>query len=361
MPGPVFKRDGVVLPSRYGELLPPDTQWLSQEQPEAILFPELPIVDPHHHLWVRPGYHYLLPEFASDIGTGHNVVATVFAECTSMYRASGPAALRPVGETEFVVGQDAQSASGLYGPARVAAAMFGYADLTLGTTVRPVLEAHVQAGNGRFKGVRFQSNWDRSGHIRNGKVATRAGLLVEPAVQSAIGILAGMHLVLDSYVFFPQLHEVVQTAQAHPSLTIVLNHCGGPLGYGPYADDPAEHYTAWRRGIQAVARCPNVVCKLGGILNRTTDFNYLDADRPAGSELLANLWRRWFEPCIEAFGSVRCMFESNYPVEKMGVSYASLWNTFKRLCQSASEAERAAMFAGTASRVYVLGLSATVG
>ncbi len=354
MPGPVFRRDGVVLSSQFGELLPPDEQWLSQEQPEAILDPELPIIDTHHHLWSRPGYRYLVENFAADIGSGHNVVSTVFADCTAMYRAYGPLPLRPVGETEFVVGQSAQSNSGLHGPTRIAAAMFGYADLTLGAPVRDVLEAHVQAGNGRFKGVRFQSCWDPSNQIRNGKIAVRSGMLVEPAVQAAIAVLDDMNLVLDSYVFFRQLQEVVETARAHPGLTIVLNHCGGPLGYGPYLDNQAEHYAAWRRGIEQVARYPNVVCKLGGILNRTTDFDYLHADQPASSELLAAVWRRWFEPCMEAFGAERCMFESNYPVEKLGVSYRSLWNAFKRLCRGASQDERAALLSGTAARVYGL-------
>ena len=354
MPGPVFKRDGVVLPSEFGLLLPPDEAWLAQEVQEEILLPDLPIVDTHHHLWVRPGHHYLLPEFVADLSSGHNVVATVYADCWSMYRADGPEALRPVGETEFVVGQSAQSASGQYGRTRVAAAMFGYADLLLGGAVREVLEAHVAAANGRLKGLRFQTNWDASDAIRNGKTAVRARMLMEPNVRAALKVLCEMGLVLDSYVFFPQLRDVLETAQALPDLTIVLNHCGGPLGYGPYLDNRAEHYATWKRGIAEVARQPNVVCKLGGILNRTTDFDYLTADRPASSERLAAAWRRWIEPCIEAFGAGRCMFESNYPVEKIGVSYGSLWNAFKLLSRQASDDERAALFAGTAARVYGL-------
>jgi len=356
MPGPVFMRDGVVLTSEFGQLLPPDEEWLAQELPEEILLPDLPIVDPHHHLWVRPSYRYLVPEFAADIAAGHNVVRTVFADCTSMYRADGPDRFKPVGETEFVVGQAAQSASGLYGRARIAAAMFGNADLTLGGAVRDVIEAHVAAGNGRFRGVRFQSGWDASDQIRNGKIAVRPHMLVEPNVHAALKVLGEMGLVLDSYVFFPQLDDVIATAKMMPDLPIVLNHCGGPLGYGPYLNNPAEHYAVWKRHIQDVAKFPNVVCKLGGILNRTTDFDYLHADLPASSQLLADAWRRWIEPCIEAFGPERCMFESNYPVEKLGVSYATLWNAFKRLTQHASDGERAAMFAGTAARIYGLQL-----
>lgn len=352
MSGPVFKRDGTVLRGEYGALLPPDMTWLGQETPEAVLFPALPIIDPHHHLWVRPGYRYLVPEFAGDLATGHKVVATVFADCTSMYRADGPERLRPVGETEFVVGQAAQSASGLYGSTRVAASMFGFADVTLGGAVREVLEAHVAAANGRFRGIRLQTNWDPSEDIRNGSFGQRAGVLLEPAVQAGLAVLADMGLVLDSYVFFHQLPEVARTAEALPGLTVVLNHCGGPLGYGPYAVNKAEHYEVWRRGLFEVAKRPNVVCKLNGVLNRTAAFDYLRAEGPASSIALAEAWRQWIEPCIEAFGPGRCMFESNYPVEKVGVSWVSLWNAFKRLTQHASEADRLALFHGTAARVY---------
>ncbi len=352
MPGPVFRRDGVVLPPEFGGLFPPDKEWLARERPEEIIDPALPIVDPHHHLWVRPSYPYLVPEFAADLATGHNVVATVFADCSSMYRAYGPAHLRPVGETEFVVGQAAQSASGAYGRTRIAAAMFGFADLTLGAAVREVLDAHVAAGNGRFRGIRTQYNWDESDAIRNGARALRPGMLVEPAVLAGLKVLAAMELVLDSYMFFPQLPEVARVADALPGLTIVLNHCGGPLGYGPYADNKAEHYAAWKAGMTEVARRPNVMCKLNAVLNRTAAFDYFHADRPASSDVLAEAWRPWIEPCIEAFGAERCMFESNYPVEKVGVSWVSLWNAFKRLTWHASEGERLAMFRDTAARVY---------
>lgn len=356
MPGPVFKRDGVVLPPEFGGLFPPDEEWLAREDKEEILLPDLPIVDPHHHLWVRPSYEYLVPEFAADLATGHNVVATVFADCSSMYRADGPVHLRPVGETEFVVGQSAQSASGAYGKTKIAAAMFGSADLTMGQAVREVLEAHVEAANGRFRGIRSQYNWDANGAIRNGARALRPGMLVEPAVQAALKVLAEMGLVLDSYVFFPQLHDVAKTGDELPGLPIVLNHCGGPLGYGPYAHDQAEHYAVWKQGLLEVAKRPNVVCKLNAVLNRTAAFDYFRADRPASSQELADAWRPWIEPCVEAFGADRCTFESNYPVEKIGVSYASLWNAFKLLTAGASHDERSALFSGTAARIYGLAL-----
>lgn len=346
--------DGAVLPLEFGTVLPPDEQWLAQERREDTLLPDLPIIDTHHHLWVRPGFHYLVPEFAADLDTGHNIIATVFAECNAMYRAGGPEPMRSIGETEFVVGQAAQSASGSYGRTRIAAGLFGYADLTLGRAVRSVLEAHLVAAGSRFKGVRAQANWDASGQIRNGAAAVRPYLLREPEVRLALQVLSDMGLVFDVQVFFPQLLEVAEIADALPDLTVVLNHCGGPLGYGPYAGNMPEHYALWRQNLLEVARRPNVVCKLGGILIRTTDFDYLGADLPASSQRLADAWRRWIEPCIEVFGVDRCTFESDYPVEKCGVSYASLWNAFKRLTMAASNDDRTALFFGTAARVYKL-------
>jgi predicted TIM-barrel fold metal-dependent hydrolase len=354
MPRAQFKSNGVAIKGEIGALLPPDESWLAQRPVEKALLPDLPIIDTHHHLWVRPDFKYLLPEFAADLDCGHNIVATVYAECHSMYRALGPDHLKPVGETEFVVGQSAQSASGDYGRARVAAGLFGYADLTLGASVREVLEAHVVAANGRFKGIRFQANWDASDRIRNGGPAIRPGMLIEPAVHEGLKALVDMGLVLDCQVFFPQLPDVAKTADAFPNLTIVLNHCGGPLGYGPYAESQAEHYAVWRRNLIEVARRTNVVCKLGGILVRTSDFDYINEEMPASSRQLAEAWRRWVEPCIDAFGAHRCMFESNYPVEKLGISYGSLWNAFKHLSQGASKEEKTLLFSETAKRIYRL-------
>ncbi|MDR5781562.1 amidohydrolase family protein [Caballeronia sp. LZ065] len=351
-----IKQDASAPRSTFGALSAPDLEWLEKAVPEAILFSDLPIVDPHHHLWDRPGYTYLLPEFAADLATGHNVVATVYADCSSMYRASGPEAMKPVGETEFVLGQRAQSASGQYGPTRVAAGMFGHADLRLGRAVREVLDAHVNVAEGFFKGVRLQANWDASSAIRSGRTAS-PGLLKDAAVREGMGVLAEMNLVFDCYAFFTQLDDVADAAEHFPNLTIVLNHCGGPLGYGPYVANKEENYARWRRGMERIARYPNVVCKLNGVLNRSAAFDYLHAERPIDSSALADLWRQWIEPCIEAFGAERCMFESNYPVEKVGVSYAALWNAFKRLTQHASDDERTALFSGTASRVYGLDLS----
>ncbi|CAA9543489.1 MAG: Purine/pyrimidine phosphoribosyl transferase, partial [uncultured Thermomicrobiales bacterium] len=105
--------------------------WLDRLR-EEIIEPALPIVDPHHHLWDRPGWRYLLDELLADLNSGHTIVATVFLQCRAMHRADGPEALRPVGETEFVNGVAAMSASGGYGLTRVCAGIVGPADLRLG-------------------------------------------------------------------------------------------------------------------------------------------------------------------------------------------------------------------------------------
>lgn len=352
MTGPEFNRDGIVPP--FGSLLPADLAWLSRGAKEEILFPEIPIIDPHHHLWIRPGDHYLVKEFADDVNTGHNIVATVYANCHSMYRAGGPEHLKVVGETEFAVGQAAQSASGMYGKARIAATVFGYADVTRGSAIREVLAAHVKAGNGRFKGIRFLCNFDPSDEIRNGTVAVRHDMLRDSTVQAAIKVVSEMGLVLDLYAFFHQLDQVAELARAQPDLTIVINHCGGPLSYGPYREGDPEMSAQWKRGIVEMARCHNIVCKLGGLVNRTTAYDYRTAEVPPTSQALAGMWRHWVEPCIEAFGPDRCMFESNFPPDKAGIAYPVLWNAFKHLTSSASDSERNALFSGTAARVYGL-------
>ncbi len=354
MPAPVFTYLGATVPNDFGQILPPDDHWLASGPAEQILLPDLPVVDAHHHLWDHPGYRYLVPEFAADVNSGHNIVASVYVESHAMYRPDGPEQLKAVGETEFAVGQAEQSAAGQYGPAEIAAGIIGYADLTLGAAVRDVLEAHVAAGNGRFKGMRLPSAWDPDDRIKGGQAGDRPGVLLEPVVREGLGVLAEMSLVLECYVLFTQLGEVAAVADALPDLTIVVNHCCSPLAYGPYTADRAEHYDTWLTATRDAANRPNVVCKLGGLLNRTDAFDYIHADAPPSSEQLAGHWRQWVEPCIEAFGAERCMFESNYPVEKMGAGYATLWNTFKRLAAGASPEQRSALFSGTAARTYTL-------
>jgi predicted TIM-barrel fold metal-dependent hydrolase len=341
-------------PTRFGRIRPPDDAWLARAPAEPILDPDLPIVDTHHHLWQRPDHRYFLDDLLADLGTGHNVVATVFVECHAMYRAQGPAEMRPVGETEFVAGIAAMSDSGQYGPTRIAAGIVGFADLTLGDRVEPVLEAQVRAGGGRFRGVRHSAAWDANEIIGNSRTAKGPHLFAQPDFRAGLGRLTALGLSLDAWQFHPQLRDTIDLARAFPDANIIVGHCGGPLGYGPYAGKKDEVFASWKAHVAELARCENVSMKLGGMMMRLAAFDYGALPAPPSSTELADHWRPYIEACIERFGANRCLFESNFPVEKMGIGYAALWNAFKHIVAGASKDEKLAMFSGTARRVYRL-------
>ncbi len=330
--------------------------WLALTQ-EPALEPELPICDPHHHFWdLRPQriphQRYLLHELLDDICSGHNVRSTVFIEARSMYRADGPEEMRPVGEVEFVQGLAAASASGVYGPARAAASIVGHADLNLGEGVRPVLEAFQEASPNRFRGIRHSVTWDPHPEVENTASHNTQGQMATDSFRAGARVLAGMGLSLEAWMFFPQLPDLADFARAVPDLTIILNHIGGLLRVGPYANRDDEVLATWRSGIAAAAECPNVNIKLGGIGMPRTGFDWHDRERPIGSEELADSMAPFMNYCIKQFGPYRCMFESNFPVDKVSYSYNVMYNAFKRLSQGYSATERAAMLHDTAVRVY---------
>ncbi len=329
--------------------------WLAQHD-EAALEPALPIVDPHHHLWDRPGHRYFVFDLLRDVGTGHNVRATVAVEAGAMYRQDGPAELQPVGETEFHVGSAAISASGHYGECRVCAGIVGHADLRLGERVRPVLEAHLRAGGGRFRGVRYISVWHPDPAARASLASPPPHVLADPAFRAGFAQLAPLGLSFDSYLYHTQLQELVDLARAFPGTAIILNHVGGAIGIGPYAGRRDEVFAAWRADMQALARCDNVYVKLGGMGMRLFGFEFGDRPQPPSSTQLAEAWRPYVETCIEAFGVQRCMFESNFPVDKGSCSYPVLWNAFKRIAAGASDTDKRWLFSRTASEVYRLSL-----
>jgi len=325
-------------------------QWLAQVK-EEILEPALPICDPHHHLWDHPGRRYLIDELVADTGSGHNVAATVFVECASMYRAHGPEGLRPVGETEFVNGVAAMSASGRYGPTRVAAGIVSFADLTLGERVGEVLDAHM-AASPRFRGIRHATGWDASDQVRNSHTNPSPGLLGDARFRRGFAELARRGLTFDAWLYHPQIPEVTELARAFPDAPIVLDHFGGPLGVGPYQGQRAEIFGYWKGAIRDLARCPNVVAKLGGLVMPINGLGFHRREQPATSAELVEATRDWYLHAIDCFGPRRCMFESNFPVDKASCSYAVLWNSFKRLTAGFSAADRAALFHDTAARVY---------
>ena len=330
-----------------------DNDWLALTR-EPTLEPELPICDPHHHFWdLRteriPYQRYLLHELVTDVHCGHNVRSTVFIEARSMYRADGPQELRPVGEVEFVQGLAAASASGLYGPCRAAAAIVGRANLNLGDQVQPVLEALHDASPNRLRGIRHTVTWDPHPEIDNREPE---GVLATAAFRTGAQVLARMGLSLDTGVCFPQLPELAAFAQAIPELTIILNHLGGLTRVGPYANRDDEVLATWRSGIAAVAACPNIHLKLGGIGMPRLGFDWHERPRPIGSDELAQAMAPLMTYCIEQFGPDRCMFESNFPVDKVSFSHHVLFNAFKRFSTGYSPSERAALLHDTAVRAY---------
>ena len=339
---------------------------------EQILEPELPIVDPHHHLWDRRNYaapaaaehpfmtaiadarRYLLDELMADTSSGHNVVATVFVECGAFYKADGPLALRPVGETEFVNGVAAMSASGLYGDFRACAGIVGRADLLLGDGVVEVLEAHVAAGGGRFRGIRNSASFDADKEVLGPLNRVEAGLYLRDDFRTGFGHLAQMGLSFDAWLLEPQLGDMIDLARAYPETTIVLDHVGTPIGRGSYEGRLQERFAGWRANIRELAKSPHVNVKLGGLAMAFCNFPSFLAEPRAPSEQLAEEWRPYIETCIEAFGPERCMFESNFPVDMGSCSYATLWNAFKRIAAGYSADEKTALLSGTAKKVYRL-------
>ncbi len=330
-----------------------DNDWLALTK-EPTLEPGIPICDPHHHFWdFRPAsipyQRYLLHELAADVNSGHNVRSTVFLEARSMYRTDGPVELRPVGEVEFVQGLAAASASGLYGPCRVAAAIIGHANLNLGARVQPVLEALQAASPNRFRGIRHTVTWDPHPEVQQREPQ---GVLATAGFRAGGQALARMGLSLDTGLCFPQLPELAAFAKAVPNLTIILNHIGGLMRTGPYGNRDDEVLATWRSGIAAVANCPNVNVKLGGMGMPRLGFDWHTRSKPIGSEELAESMSPFMTYCIEQFGPDRCMFESNFPPDKVSFSYNVMFNAFKRLSKGYSAAERAAMFHDTAARAY---------
>jgi len=335
--------------------LPVREEWLDRRK-EPILEPSLPIVDPHHHLWDRPEWRYLLDELRADTDSGHNIVATVFVQARAMTRAAGPVEMRPVGETEFVNGVAAMSASGIYGKTRHCAGIVGHADLTLGHRVEPVLAAHMRAGGDRFRGIRHISAWDADTSVRNPAYSPPPGLLGDKSFREGFAVLGRLGLSFDAWLYHPQIDEVADLARAFPETRIVLNHVGGPIGFGAYAGKHKEVLPSWAASIKALAACPNAYVKLGGLGMRLGGFGFHEQPAPPSSETLAATWRPYVETCIDAFGPSRCMFESNFPVDKGSYSYPVFWNACKLLARGARDAEKADLFSGTATRFYRLDL-----
>jgi predicted TIM-barrel fold metal-dependent hydrolase len=329
-------------------------QWLSLHS-EEVLEPDLPIVDAHHHLWLRPGDRYLIDDYLAETRTGHNIEASVFVECGAFYRKNGPELMAPVGQVEFANGVAAMAASGAYGSTLVCAGIIGTADLRAGADVAQVLDAQITAAGGRFRGIRFITKWDADEALNTGRYKPPRGLMADRAFRAGFATLAPRKLSFDAMVYHPQHLELADLARAFPDTTIVVNHVGGLIAHTrTYLAKKEEAIGQWRSGMAKLAKCPNVYVKLGGLGMSYLGLGFDRLEKPASSERLAEAWGPLFRHCIDEFGPGRCMFESNFPPDRESVSYPVLWNAFKRVATGYSAAEKRALFYGAAATAYRL-------
>ena len=325
----------------------------TQRRQEAVIEPDLPIIDPHHHLWDKDLGRYLIWELAEDVYSGHNVIATVFIEAGSMHRSDGTEAMKPVGEVEFVNGVAAMSASGKYGKAKLCAGIIGHADLTLGDDARPVLEALIAAGNGRFRGIRHGVTYDTGNATKFGRRQTPQHQVLDPNFRKGLAHLRPLGLSFESWQFHPQLPDTVDLLKAFPDTNVILNHCGGVLGLAPH-ENRDDAFKVWRKNMSALVQFPNLSVKVGGLGMAYCGWDFHLRDTPPSSEELAAAWRPYVETCIELFGPNRCMMESNFPVDKESAGYRVLWNALKRITANHTPTEKLALYRDTAARVYRL-------
>lgn len=318
--------------------------WLALVR-EDVLAPEQPILDAHHHLWDRPGARYRAEEFRQDVGDGHDVRASIYVQCRTGYRPDGPVALQPVGEVETILAWR-----------RVCpphpAAIVAFADLMLGDSVRPVLDALCEAGEGTVRGIRNTTAYHPDPAVRSNPRPADDGLLRSQEFKAGARAVGEQGLCLDVWAYQTQLDEVCALARAVPELTVVVDHCGGPLGVGPYRRDDADSFRTWRLALARIAELPNTRIKIGGFGLGVMGYDYARETRPPSSQRMAYEWAPCFETCIELFGSQRAMLESNFPVDKGQFSYRSLWNAYKRLTAGLDPAARDDLFWRTAARCY---------
>ena len=334
--------------------LPIRKDWLAATQ-EPALEPDRPIIDPHHHMWDRPGNRYLLHDLMEDLNSGHNIRATVFLECREMYRAEGPPELRSLGETQFVAGVSAMSESGKYGAVHACAGIIGNVDFRIGSRAKGVLEQHIILSGGRFRGIRNGATWHSDPNLRVFTSGSGEGLYVDRSFREGFAALAPLNLSFEAWMFHSQLGDLISLAGAFPETKIVLNHIGGALAVGPFADKREEVFAEWSTQMAKLGQFPNVYIKLGGLgMPSLMGFEMGLQDKAPSSETLAAAWRPYLDHCIAAFGPDRSMFESNFPVDKGMCSYANLWNAFKRVAEHYSADEKNAMFYNTALKFYRL-------
>lgn len=326
--------------------------------PQTILDPELEIIDAHHHLypayhWVPDGKPFLLQEFARDLTAGHNVVSTVYVECSQLFKKTGPDHLRGNGEAEFAAVTARLAETGHFGKARMCEGFVGTADLMRPDLLDEVLDGLRDASDGRLRGIRFPTNWDPDPLINPSKRPyAPQGIMADPTFRASVRRLTERGLVYEAWAYYPQLPELADLAAELSDTTFVSNHVGGLLGNRAYAGP--DNFVNWQARVRELAQQPNVMMKLGGLANDRTGFGFQSRAEDAGEDELVALWAPYIESCIEAFGAERCLFESNFPVDMCATDYVTLWNVYKRIALPCSPDERKALFAGTARRIYGL-------
>ena len=334
-------------------------EWLDQVT-EKIVDQDLEIIDPHHHLWpgtpgtdgVSAENRYLLEDLWNDTQSGHNVVKTVFVECGQGYYESGSEAMKPVGETKFVV-EVAEEAKQDVSKAQIEG-IVGHADMMLGESTREVLEAHLEEGQGRFKGIRHGASWDESDEIRNSHSNPIQSIYLDDEFQKGIEQLDALNFTLDAWNYHKQIKELTELAKCFPNLKIVQNHFGGPLGIGPYAGRREDVFSVWQESIAELAERDNVFIKIGGLAMPINGWGWHKRELPANSDELIESHGRYYLHAIKCFGVERCMFESNFPVDKRSISYPILWNGFKKIVEDFSTEEKEYLFYKTAAEFYSL-------
>ena len=327
---------------------PSSQAWLDSVV-EDVVDPEAPIIDPHHHLWPAGGaLPYGLADLEADLGSGHNVVDTVFVECGAAYDLGAGDAFAPVGETTFVTGEAERSDRTVMG------GVVAHADLGDAANRDAVLDAHEVAGRGRFRGIRHAGSHALHPEVLMIPGGAPAGLYADPAFRAGVARLGELGLTYDTWHYHYQNRDFLELARAVPGTTMVLDHFGTPLGVGPYESQRDQIFQQWRTDIADIATCENVVAKIGGLAMPDNGFGWHTAERPPTSDEFIEAQGRYYLHTIEQFGPERCMFESNFPIDRFSLSYRTVWNAFKKLVADFSADERDAMLRGTAARIYRL-------
>tara|TARA_B100000214_G_scaffold50505_2_gene31822 strand:- start:5564 stop:6592 length:1029 start_codon:yes stop_codon:yes gene_type:complete len=327
---------------------------------EEIIDPEREIIDPHHHLWhgpdnppgIKESYRYLLQDLWQDTSSGHNIKKTVFIDCGQEYYSDGPEQFKPVGETEFVAEIAAQATSD-QSQAQISG-IIGHANMMLGSNVKEVLELHVEKGNGLFRGIRHAGGWDSDERVKNAHSHPTPHIYLEDKFQQGLQELSSLEMVFDTWHYHNQIKDLTKLAKNLPELIIIHDHFGGPLGIGPYKDKREEIFIQWQEDIYELSQCPNVFSKLGGLAMPVNGWDWHKRELPATSDEIISEQGRYYLHTLECFGSDRCMFESNFPVDKQSVSYHVIWNAYKKLVYDFDEKTKDDLFYKTAERVYKL-------